>query len=562
MASKREIAISKASVEIDISLCDREPIHIPGRIQPFGCLLCADPETGQIEQASANCDKMLGIGPDEACKLNLREFLGEEIFRQVCDCEDGETPVCLNYVRVPTMGRMAFSLLSSKSSQGIIAELEPILDDDTPISVQEISFCSEKTASLPELLDQVAHGVRKLTGYDRVMIYQFDEHWNGSVVAEARDEKLHPWLGHHYPAGDIPTQAREIFKRNWVRIIPDVRYEPCEIVPAENPRTKGPLDLSVSILRSVSPVHVEYLKNMEVGGSLTISLICNNRLWGLIACHHSTPRHASAALRTICTLVGKSISLRIGRLELKELHRIQGEIAAVMKELERRLETEAVFEGAIDDIGPQLKNLIQSDGLVVLLGDRLFSEGEVPDNSEIVRLRTWLDSRDEETFVRSRLGAEYERADKFADVGSGVLAIKLGGSDYIIWFRREVVREVVWAGDPNKAMTQSDGRLHPRRSFEEWRETMKGTSLSFEHHYVLAADVLREILSDIRVSGSSKKPEMCDAVRNFSERLSMSMRHTAKELVSLDQAQRASGLSQHGWLEAVDETIGGVNAGD
>jgi light-regulated signal transduction histidine kinase (bacteriophytochrome) len=541
--------------KLDLLSCDSEPIHIPGLIQSYGCLLAADPDSGRILQVSSNVEQIIGLAPSKAYAMTLTEVLGKNLFDDIIESKSREDQRCLNYIRIPERTGHFYSAASSIYNDALIVELEPFLEDDTAQSAKDMSFCSPEMTDLQAFLSGVAAGVRRITEYDRVMIYRFDEFWNGEVIAEAKEQKLHSWLGHHYPASDIPTQARKIFTQNWVRMIADVGYHACEIVPQIDPRTARPLDLSRSVLRSVSPIHIEYLKNMGVGASLTISLICNGRLWGLIACHNTEPKIVSVALRSLCSLVGKIASYRISRIEQAGLAAAETRIRTIMDSLEAQVAQAPTFESAVSSILKDIQKLVTADGAVVVAADDIHSRGAVPENADIVRLCHWLKGLQADVFATSKLSAEFERGKEFCDVASGILSIRFG-EGYIIWFRQEVVKEVVWAGDPNKSThADGDGRLHPRHSFQAWKETMKGTATSWEHHFVVAAGVLRDLLQQSRKTGSAATPELTADADSFSHELSQSMRVSASDVCALEEVAGQAAFESSTWEETLEEVI-------
>lgn len=296
---------------VDLNNCEKEPIHIPGLIQPHGVLLAVTQnKDNRIVQASRNTDVLLGVAADALLGTSMADLVGPEqlnmlLERSVNAKETADLQYIIIQIKVAGVPEDFFCILHE--SEGLmIVELEPASIDQSD-STNDFDWIRtffgrlKHTANRIEASQAAAEQVKEMLGYDRVMIYEFDEQWNGKVIAEAKEEGLEPFLGHHYPASDIPKQARELYLRNWLRTIVDVNYVPVPITPVLQPLTGKPLNLSLSILRSVSPLHIEYLQNMGVGATTTISLINNNKLWGLITCHHYSPG-MSRTVSVICVI--------------------------------------------------------------------------------------------------------------------------------------------------------------------------------------------------------------------------------------------------------------------
>ncbi|HET9944250.1 MAG TPA: GAF domain-containing protein, partial [Actinomycetes bacterium] len=287
-------------VEVDLTNCEREPIHVPGSIQPHGVLLGLREPDLTVVQVSANLADLLGVRPDDALgrpvEAVVRGALADALREAAGESSDPSEHYPLSSTVEVGGVPVAVDALLHRSGGLLVVELEPgagPLTFDSTYRATRAAVGRVNRAGHPrELYRVAAEEVRRLTGFDRVMVYRFDQEWNGEVVAEDRLESLNSFLGLRYPSTDIPAQARELYKRNWLRLIPDVTYRPAPLQPVDNPVTGAPLDLSHSTLRSVSPIHVEYLQNMGVSASMSISLMNRGELWGLIACHHYSGPHA------------------------------------------------------------------------------------------------------------------------------------------------------------------------------------------------------------------------------------------------------------------------------
>ncbi len=356
-----------------------------------------------------------------------------------------------------------------------------------------------RATTLADLYDTAARAVRDLTGFDRVMVYRYDEDYNGEVVAEAKHEELNSFLGLHYPSTDIPAQARALYEKNWIRLISDVGYAPAPLVPAIDPATGTPLDLTYATLRSVSPIHVEYLQNMGVHASMSISLLRHGRLWGLVACHHYAGPHLPPfGTRAAAEFLGSTLSLRlVDRFEDDQLHKRLAAQRVLAKLIAATLDDgeplAAMLLGA-----PDLLDLVPADGVVVYLqGDHRVS-GSVSPQEVISAVATWARGAGDEIASSECLSREMPWVDIDPQLAAGALALNLPDGQYAVWFRREVVRSVDWGGDPgNKAIAVREGeevRLSPRKSFERWREVVRQRSEPWRLTETDSAEALRRHL--------------------------------------------------------------------
>ncbi len=486
---------------VDLDNCAREPIHIPGSVQPRGALLVVHDDA--VVQVTANVTELLGRGVDDVLGRALGEVLGTAAADAVVahaaapgDVRD-RNPVLLH---LPDGTPWDAFLHHPPGTDLLAVELEPALGaqpltyTDTYQHVRASIAGLDRARSLTELYDVAAREVRKLTGFDRVMVYRFDADHNGEVVAESKRADLNPFLGLHYPATDIPAQARALYEQSWIRLISDVGYRPSPLVPTLNPVTGAPLDLTHATLRSVSPIHIEYLGNMGVTASMSISLLKEGRLWGLIACHHYSGPHApSHGIRAAAEFLGSVLSVRlVAQVEedrLAAAHRAARDLAGLVAAT--RNEDLPLTEALVRQ--PALLAIMAADGVVVRAQGRTACAGDVPTDPEAV-LR-WATAVGGEVFATESLVRDTpELAAAVPDV-AGALVLSLAEGDAIVWLRREVARSVDWGGDPhNKAIARREGdsvRLSPRKSFERWRETVRGASLPWTEEQRETAAVLR-----------------------------------------------------------------------
>jgi len=468
--------------EEELSRCADEPIHIPGAIQPHGVLLALAEPGLVISQVSANSESLLGLAPARLLNRPLREVLG----RAQTDRVEAALGACGGTDTVPfelTVEGTRFEAGVHRHQGMAILELEAVAEavaGEAGILSRALRRL-QAANGLEQLCAIAVEEVRALTGFDRVVAYRFDADAHGQVIAEARDPAMEPFLGLHFPASDIPRQARELYRLNWLRLIPDAAYTPVPLLPALRPDNGTPLDLSFALLRSVSPVHREYLRNMGVRASMSVSLLREQQLWGLISCGHRTPRMVTAPVRRACETIGRLLSLQIAALAEIE--------AARLREARRPLAT-ALAQAMRDGDGGVLQGLaerpdallrlVDAAGAVIVTGDDRRRVGNCPEPAAIEALLAWLQPRlADGVFATRRLAREYPSAAAYAAIASGVLAIALPKPDreLVLWFRPEARQIVDWGGNPAKPVEPEAGggrlRLHPRRSFELWREEVR-----------------------------------------------------------------------------------------
>ena len=506
----------------DIAGCDNEPIHIPGSIQPHGILLALDEPGLHVLQASVNVNAMLGLDAREVLGRSVAELIGPSTFAALRSSLGGgdlkghprflaKGPLAVD------AGRRPFDAILHRHDGVLILELEPASIDEAtafrdlyPI-VRTSMTGLEGAASVPEVCRQAAIEVRRITGFDRVLVYRFDEDWNGTVVAEDRNDELPSYLDLRFPAGDIPAHARGLYLANRVRLIADAGYRPVPIVPEVNPKTGRPLDLTFATLRSVSPVHVEYMVNMGTAASMSISILRKDRLWGLISCHNRTARVVAFEVRTAGDFLGQILSLQIAAREQHEEieHRIgrkaiQVRLLAGMTQGDDFVEELARHEA-------DLLELVEAQGAAILLDGHCTLLGLTPDREQVGRIADRLaDDRAEDVFATDSLAGHLDEASVYKDRASGLLAITLSKlhQGYLLWFRPEVIRTVTWGGDPAGSKVEEGGRIHPRKSFEAWKETVRFKSSPWRSSEVEAANELRNAIVGIVLRRAEERAQL------------------------------------------------------
>jgi chemotaxis family two-component system sensor kinase Cph1 len=475
--------MSETTSTIDLSECDREPIHVPGSIQPHGVLLVTDIDSLRILQVAGETDRILGRSIGTICDHTIAEILGLRAATLVTSAQVTSEPVHLGSIAV---AGAKLCLTVHDRDRLRILEIEP--SSPLPQSAAEALAQVRKTAAVfdrsldrTDLLQRAAREARRLTGFDRVMIYRFLRDGSGSVAAEARAEELPPFLNHRYPASDIPKQARELYLRNLIRVIPDVSYTPAPLIAPLNPATKAPLDMSECTLRSISPIHVQYLKNMNVAASMSVSIVVDGALWGLMAFHHMAPKLVPYELREMSKHLGEILSRQVKAREDAEAHRQMLFLTARREKLLAILSKASAIDLALLEHAAELENVIPADGAAVLFGDKVSATHRAPSQEQVRELVNWLlDTGRSDLFETSSLLRHYAPESGYSREASGLLAIVVSREEplVLLWFRAEQLETVNWAGNPHKPAEPGTamGTLNPRKSFEIWKETVHNQS--------------------------------------------------------------------------------------
>ncbi|MDQ3231494.1 MAG: GAF domain-containing protein, partial [Pseudobdellovibrionaceae bacterium] len=474
---------------VNLTNCDQEPIHIPGSIQPHGVLLGIDESTSTIELVSDNVFEKFGLTPADLLQQNF-SFLFEDHSRQsILDCLHSHAdPLLCGPLEIRSRTGSSLPPMQAilhRSSGLLIMELENSVSGHNGIFEnyhlrlrQTISGMREMD-SIDEMCHRAAQEVKHLTSFDRVMLYRFDNDWNGQVIAEAREPNLEPFLGLHYPASDIPEQARRLYTVNWLRLIADRDYKPAPLIPDISPRTGQSVDLSHSVLRSVSPIHLQYLRNMGVQASMSVSLLLDGKLWGLIACHHYSPKFVAYDVRLACESLAQILSWQISSRERSDYNSKRATSVQFMSDILTSTAAEPSLVQGLLKSSDELLQMVEAQGVVVKYRDQMATAGVTPPKEFIQHLVQWLQThKTMDVWATHKLSTEFPDATAYAESASGIIAIHLlsGTDDCIIWFRPEIVSTVNWAGNPDKTSMDGSDRLSPRGSFALWQQTVKGYS--------------------------------------------------------------------------------------
>jgi len=498
--------MADASPQVDLSTCDLEPIHIIGRIQSFGWLVSFSSEW-IVNHVSANCGEIFAMPAPDMIGRAASEILTGDVIHDIRShvqiLSMADTVERMFEVELFQDGRM-FDLALHASGHSYVVEIETsggARNRDYVGYVRPMIDRMRKAGTTEQLCASAARHLRALTGFDRVMVYRFEASGAGEVVAESLAGGTDSFLGLHFPASDIPAQARRLYARNILRIITDVDDVTVPVIPTTNPNGE-PLDLSMSGLRAVSPIHIEYLRNMGVKASMSVSIMRRGKLWGLIACHNYTPLRLSYSVRTASELFGEFFAFLLDQKESDYAFEKRGDSMRLHDEIMARVAGGDSLLLAFEDFADSIDKVIGFDGIVGWVDGRFMSRGSTPTQAEFEGLARFLNTAGASTIWSSEnVGLVYEPARAFADRASGLLALPVSRvpRDYIVLFRKEQLREVFWAGNPEKAIELGPlgARLTPRKSFELWREERRGYSRPWTHDETAAAEALRITLLEV-----------------------------------------------------------------
>ncbi len=520
-------AHTPAYAPADLTNCDREPIHVPGAIQPHGVLLATDAEARRVVTVSENAKEMLGLAIEQVLGADLAHVLGTPAAEAVRGALHGPTGDTLR-LSIPDVAHRDAGLTGEvdvnihHSGERWVIELEPALTVAAAMPSYRLARGAmqrlARTDSVLPLTHQLAEEVAALTGFDRVMVYRFDEAWNGEVIAEQRRSDLNAFLGLHYPATDIPAQARRLYTVNWTRLIADVGYLPVALAPVVDPQTHAPLDLSHSVLRSVSPIHLEYLQNMGVTASMSVSLVVDGELWGLIACHHySGPHRPGHDVRAASEFLGQAASQLIAERQRADVRAARAVTDRRLAAISARTNASgtATLEALMAD--PELLRLMDADGVALCFDNVITTRGRVPDEAAIRRIAQLLRRDDNQAGYDAHLGALDPALAEVSDVAAGAMVMGSAPDRWLAWVRPELRRVVSWGGDPtNKLLASEESeevRLSPRRSFEKWQQIVQGRSAPWHPWQAEAAETLSSHLASLLYLHSREQIDMAESLQ-------------------------------------------------
>lgn len=505
--------LDETPTQTALAACENEPIRIPGMVQPHGMLIVLRQSDLTILQISESVFDLIGVHPTELLHQPLSVLMDRAPVESAAKKLGDRIPRLLNPIPIVIAANgqtHEFDGILHRSGRTLILELE--LHVSKAIfklgfgnfyeAIRETISSIMQASALEEVFTLVCNNVRSFTGFARVLVYKFDEDWNGIVVGESREPHIPSLMHHRFPAGDIPRQARELYTINWLRLIPNVNYKPSKMVPVDNPLTGQPLDMSNCVLRSVSPVHLEYMRNMGHSASMSISLMKGQKLWGLIACHNPDPLYLRYDVRVAAEFVGQMVSTQIMAREEASENDYRLQLKAIYDDLLARGGSFNNVLASLKGNASSLLALVDAPGAALVFDGAISLLGSTPSLDKVQELTEWLRQKNTNLYSTHTLSKEFAPAAAYLDRSSGLLAIQIPHlrPAMILWFRPELKEQIPWAGNPDLSKNvSSDGRIHPRSSFATWLQSTSGSSRKWLEDQLLGADQLRSALISLVV---------------------------------------------------------------
>ena len=502
----------------DINKCEDEPIHLIPNVQQFGCLLVLDYKD-TIIQCSNNTIDILNIASQELLGTKIDKHISLDLKNT-----SGNNPIITTCNTIPILINV------HEYESYVILDIEQLSDTDWDQfqfqqyminSLNNLSNCN----NLTDLSNNITQTTKDLFDYDRVMLYKFDEHWNGQIIAETKEEHLTSWLGINYPATDIPANARQLFLKQGVRVISNVEETNAALTPTVNCVTNSLTDISKSHFRAASPFHIEYLKNMKVSATLTCAIVNDDKLWGLIACHNYSAKSLSFQKRQACLLYSKMIS---NQISIKQsnfyLQKINNHSTVRLKLVENMSEKWDLIKGLTQHNVTGL-NLLESDSFIIAYNDTIYNLGNTLEQTILKKLIKELEqlTKQSDYFISNNISEDINWLKTYSKDISGVMYFRISkkSNESVLWIRKEKIDTKIWGGNLDKINIEKEtnSRLSPRKSFEKWSQSVKHTAVKWEAHEVSAAKALVNDIKNIIVTKFSEVNKLNKQLRNLNQEL-------------------------------------------
>lgn len=530
------------------SFCDNIKLSEFNQIQSYGAILVLD-EKLQVIQYSENVLPLLETTDQELLNKPITTFVDIQNINE--DATAWLTREYNKYKKIdcqlPTKNIQVW-ICAHETPQGIIVEIEPYWENKAEEKtlfdlMQYVVDGMKKTTSsqnMQDLIQSTCDEIQKITGYDRVMAYQFDEHDDsGVVVGERIVNNMESYLGLHFPATDVPKNVRDMYLKLPLRYIPSIETKSEKIIPELNPVNKAYLDLSGIALRMVAPVHIKYLENMGVAASMSIAIIHNEKLWGLIACHHHEPKYLSVNLRLILMLMGNTLGIQVAALDCSKEFIAEQRVAELIGSLTENIYKEDSLLYALDAYHATIMELVKATGMSIYFQNNLLSYGETPTKDQVMGIVEWLKREPIHlSFATSSLPLIFNKAVDYKDKACGLLVIPITRmqNHYMIIYRPELVRSIYWAGNPDDTLKCEGDKYSPRASFERFMQTVTNHSVPWTTHDIKAAEFIRSIVVNKQLQDLLQVQAMHDPLTGLFNRLYLDQRLE----MELNRAERKS----------------------
>jgi light-regulated signal transduction histidine kinase (bacteriophytochrome) len=490
----------------DSEVCGSIPLQFMNLVQPHGVMLVLDVQNNYtIVQGSKNAEQIINYPINQLLGKPLTHIVSEDQVTKLVEKLDRWTvsshfPYNLTLKNEP---QKEYNTLIHRRKDYIVLELEAQGQADHEafnLLYKEISYIIAAAKEAPGVLrlcEVAVHELKRLSGFERVMVYKFDDQWNGTVVAEAREDDMESYLDLRFPASDIPPQARELYHRTPYRLIPNTEAQPTKLSPVVNPLTNSLTDISQCILRGVPLVHLEYLKNMGVKASMSTPILINDTLWGLISCHNRSAQYLSNQVRSVFEVVSGVIAAQLSSRVKEEEFEHHSHVHGLKLNLIEQVFNRNSFAESLIEQPETLKGILNVHGVALIGNGQWHTSGQVPETDNLTSLHKWLIRYNRQPVMTTdSLAREFPEATEFRHVGSGLIAIQITDKLYLLGFRPEQLVEVNWGGNPNDRITYNDEgtEYHPRNSFKQWREQVEYTSKPWRNATIEAAQHLRTAL--------------------------------------------------------------------
>ena len=531
--------------------CDEEPIHAPGYIQPFGFLAVIEPANKNLVALSRNVYDFTGLDCDYLLAGTLDQFmdsLGIRDLEELIEQAQKEKPMLYELIikHTQTGEEVPLNCLVHRNSQNyIVAEFEHLSErNDKQYSVLFDKFTQsarslKKANDFKELQQELVREIKKVSGYDRIALYKFNDEWGGQIIAEEVEETQETLLGLHYSPDDLPKQARDLYYSQPVRIIPNTQAD--DVLISTKSHTAEPADLSKTLLRSVSGYHKQYLSNMGINATLSISVMIDGKLWGLVIGHHYSSHYIGFQIRRLCEVMTDVFSFYQPVLKEKQLRKEKDFLLKNYDKIEKQLNTSGSVIKALTKYPANVMRLIPCDGVYTSIKGVADSMGSVPEPKFLDKLIEWIDYKESDIYCTHTLAKQFKDATLYSQQFSGIMSARILGEEnsYIIWFRKETVKTIRWAGIPEKEkiVTEHGLRYQPRKSFETHKEVVYQESIAWTEPQKEVAARLRQCLFDLFVQSVSRMIEINKELQSINKAMTLEMAHRRKAEQSERQAR-------------------------